>query len=186
MDIRTKVICTIGPSCDSFEMIMALIESGMNVARLNFSHGTHEEHLKVIQHLKNARSRMGVPVAIMLDTKGPEIRLGKIKDNRISLKEGDHWQLFKKQIEGDEKGATITPSAVLDNLKPGVIILFDDGYISSKVIQVNDEGVVVEIENGGDISSSKGVNIPNASLKLPALTSQDISDIRFGCQHGID
>lgn len=184
--VRTKVICTIGPSVNSHEMITALVNAGMNIARLNFSHGTHEEHLKVINILKTVRKELKVPLAIMLDTKGPEIRLRKLKGNEVKLSAGDRWLLVKENIEGDETRVSISPAFVLDKLKPGLRVLFDDGYISSTIVEITAEGVIVEIENQGVIRSGKGVNIPNSSLDLPAFTEKDIEDIRFGCQNEID
>lgn len=186
MVIRTKVICTIGPSCNSLETITALIESGMDVARLNFSHGTHEEHATVIQHLKAAREKLNRPLAIMLDTKGPEVRIGKIGQGTINLIPGQRWHLVKEQVIGDDNTVSITPPNVLDDLSQGMCVLFDDGYISSTVVEKTTEGVVVEIENGGMIRSGKGVNIPNVNLSLPVITEQDIADIRFGCSQDID
>lgn len=184
--IRTKIICTIGPSVNSLEMITNLVNSGMNVARLNFSHGTHEEHLKVINILKQVRKDLDKPVAIMLDTKGPEIRLRRIKNHSIHLRAGHHWKLVKEDVEGDGERVSISPPIIIERLQPGMRILFDDGYISSRVIEVSDEGATVEIENGGIIRSGKGVNIPNSSLDLPAFTEKDVEDIRFGCRNGID
>jgi pyruvate kinase len=184
--IRTKIICTIGPSVSSFDMIIKLIEAGMNVARLNFSHGTQAEHLVMINKLKEAREHLKRPLAIMLDTKGPEIRLGKIKEGQTTLKTGQRWALLKKEELGDEHKISIFPHQVLEKLEPGTIILFDDGYISSHLIEANEEGVIVQINNGGIIRSGKGVNIPNTSLNLPAVTHKDIEDIKFGCAQDID
>lgn len=186
MVIRTKIICTIGPAVNTPEKITQLIQAGMNVARLNFSHGTQEEHLQTIKILKEVRNKLNVPLAIMLDTKGPEIRLGKIKGNSIELKAGQKWLLVGEPIEGDETRASINPALILDHLTPGVHVLFDDGYITSRVVKKTKEGVLVEILNSGVIKSGKGVNIPNGSLPLPAVTEKDISDIRFGCQQDID
>lgn len=183
---RTKLICTIGPSVDNYDMIKAMAQEGMNIARLNFSHGTHEEHLKVIKIIKQVREDLGIPLGIMLDTKGPEIRLRKIKDGEVRLSAKDRWLLVKEEVEGDAKRVTVTPGHILNHLKPGTRILFDDGYISSRVVEVNDDGAVVEIDNSGTIRSGKGVNIPNSSLDLPAFTERDIEDIRFGCRNGID
>lgn len=184
--IHTKVICTIGPSVNSLEMIKALVEAGMNVARLNFSHGSHEEHLKVINIIKQVRRELNIPLAIMLDTKGPEIRLRRLTNNAVTLRSGQHWLLVKEDIIGDETRASITPSFILDKLKRGMRILFDDGYVCSHIVDITIEGVIVEIENGGIIRSGKGVNIPNSSLELPAFTEKDVEDIRFGCRHDID
>lgn len=184
--IHTKIICTIGPSVNTLDKVMALMEKGMNVARLNFSHGTHEEHAEVIRILKEARTLLKQPLAIMLDTKGPEIRLGKIANGELKLPPGHRWKLVKDPIVGDENGVCIKPDFILDRLQPGMRILFDDGYISSNVIEISADGVLVEIENGGVIRSGKGVNIPNSSLDLPAFTEKDVEDIRFGCSHDID
>lgn len=184
--IRTKIICTLGPAVNSHEKICQLIECGMNVARINFSHGSHEEHLKVINMVKAAREEMKQPVAIMLDTKGPEIRLGIVKNGSAILKKGQQWQLVKEVIEGDEVSISINPGSVLNDLKGDETILFDDGYIVSKVVKIDKEGVTVEILNDGIIRSKKGVNIPNAILNLPAVTETDIADIRFGCQQDVD
>lgn len=184
--IHTKIICTIGPAVGSLDKILALMDAGMNVARLNFSHGTHEEHLQVINILKEARKTRNQPLAIMLDTKGPEIRLGKVKDSQMKLTPGHRWLLVKDVVEGDEQRVNITPAFVLDHLTEGMRILFDDGYISSKVIESSPEGVLIEIENGGVIRSGKGINIPGSSLDLPAVTEKDVEDIRFGCRNDID
>jgi pyruvate kinase len=183
---RTKCICTIGPSVNTLEKIIELMEAGMNVARLNFSHGTHEEHLEVINRLKEARRLLQKPLAIMLDTKGPEIRIGKIKNGETRLTAGQTWLLVKEEIEGDAQRVSITPSFILDRITAGMRILFDDGYISGHVETVSSEGALVKIENSAIIKSGKGVNVPNTDLDLPAFTEQDIKDIRFGCKHDID
>ncbi len=186
MRTRTKIICTIGPSCNSVEKMIELIQAGMNVARLNFSHGSYEEHLSAITNLKIARSQLNTPLAIMLDTRGPEIRIGNVKDNQVKLTKGDRWKLVKEIIIGDNEKVTLTPPNVLENIPLNTKILFDNGYISSRIIEKVADGVIVEIEDGGIISSKKGVNIPNVSLNLPAVTEKDIADIRFGCENGID
>lgn len=184
--IKTKIICTIGPSVNTLDKMIELMEAGMNVARLNFSHGTHEEHLLSINALKEARRRLKRPLAIMLDTKGPEIRLGKFKEGQATLKAGQKFLLLKEEIIGDENQATLLPGNILDQLEAGTRILFDDGYISSTVFENTAKGVIIEISNGGMIRSGKGVNIPNAHLDMPAVTPKDISDIKFGCLHEID
>ena len=186
MTTRTKIICTIGPAVNTVEKMIELIQAGMSVARLNFSHGTHEEHLEVINKLKLARKQLNVPLAIMIDTKGPEIRLGKIEQGEIHLPTGHRWLLVKESLKGDLNKATITPSVILDQLRPGMVVLFDNGYIGSKIVEVTANGVIVEITNGGMISSNKGVNIPNQDLNLPPITSQDIADIQFGCKNDVE
>lgn len=184
--IKTKIICTVGPSVDSSDKIIALMNAGMNVARLNFSHGTYEEHLRFINYLKDARKSLGVPLAIMLDTKGPEIRIGKIKDDQIALVAGQKWILTKDKLIGDDSIVSINPGNILDQLSIGNRVLFDDGYLESYIVDKTDNGVIVELVNGGSIRSGKGVNIPNTSLNLPVVTEKDIEDIKFGCEQDVD
>lgn len=158
----------------------------MDVARLNFSHGTHSEHLAVINHIKEARTKLKKPIAILLDTKGPEIRLGKIKGGLVELHTGQKWMLVKEPIEGDSHKVSITPGFLIDHLTIGETILFDDGHFSSTVVEQIPEGIIVEIHNGGIIKSGKGVNIPHGNLPIPAVTERDIEDIRFGCEQDVD
>lgn len=184
--IRTKIICTIGPSVNTAEKISELIDAGMNVARLNFSHGTHQDHLKVINLLKEAREKKGCPLAIMLDIKGPKIRLGKIQNDQAYLNAGQKWLLSYETVEGDSEKVSIDPAYILKDLQVGVRVLFDDGFIGSKVVEINSQGVVVQLENSGYVRTRKGVNIPNVSLSLPGVTEKDIEDLRFGCENDID
>jgi pyruvate kinase len=184
--IKTKIICTIGPAVNTLDKIITLIEAGMDVARINFSHGTHADHLQMIHFLKEARRHLKKPLAIMLDTKGPEIRLGRLKEGSVTLMPGQKWHLLKREETGDETQVSLTPPSILNELSVGVCLLFDDGYISSHVIEVTTEGVIVEIDNGGMIRSGRGVNIPNVNLNLPAVTHKDILDIKFGCQQDVD
>ncbi len=183
---RTKIVCTMGPAVASPEKIEALIHAGMNVARLNFSHGTHEEHARTIQYLKEAREKLGVPLAIMLDTKGPEIRLGKLKNDQINLKQGQQFWLVKEEVLGDEEQITLTPPQALDALEKEMFVLLDNGYIITHVVEVASRGVKVEVDHGGVIKSTKGVNIPSAVIELPPMTTKDEEDIRFGCEQDID
>ncbi len=186
MHTRTKIICTIGPSVNAYEKILQLIDAGMNVARLNFSHGTHEEHAKVIALLKKAREERKRPLAIMLDTKGPEIRIGKMKDGQVSLQAGQKVLLVKEEIEGTCDRIQVHPAIAIDSLAVGTNVLFDDGYITAKVIEKREGGSLVEIENAGVLKSQKGVNVPGVNIELPAMTAQDVKDITFGCQQDID
>ena len=167
-------------------MMRSLVEAGMSVARLNFSHGTHAEHQELIRKLKSVREEMQVPLAIMLDTKGPEIRLGSLQEKTLQLHPGHRWLLTKEPIEGDAQRVHITPPWIIDKLLVGMRILFDDGYISSRVIEVGPHGATIEIENEGVIRSGKGVNIPDSYMDLPAFTEKDIDDIRFGCREHVD
>lgn len=181
---KTKIICTIGPAVASFESMIALIEAGMSVARLNFSHGTYEEHLKNIQNLKKAREKMGRPVAIMLDTQGPEIRIGKVKNDAIELVLG---QKLKLSIHSNGiDSIAIHPPEALDSLHVGTKVLFDDGYITAQTVEKLDDGWTVEILNPGILKSGKKMNIPGVHLPIPALTPQDMNDIRFGCEHNVE
>ena len=183
---KTKIICTIGPSVRSYEKILQLIDAGMNVARLNFSHGSPQEHQETIEMLKKARKEKAVPLAIMLDTKGPEIRLGVIKDNYLEVFSKQKILITKEEVLGDANGISIQPSFVLDSLQVGTQILFDDSYILTKVIEISKKGVFVEVENHGIIRSYKGVNVPGIHIDLPSMTEQDIKDILFGCRLDID
>lgn len=183
---RTKIVCTIGPAVDSQDRVRELCDAGMNVARLNFSHGSHEEHAETIRLLKAVREEMNIPLAIMLDTKGPEIRIGKLVHGEVTLKPGQRWQLSKEVFFGNDKRVTVTPASILDKLHIGLNVLFVNGYITSTIVEINLDGVVVEIEKGGIIKSNQGINIPSASLDLPALTENDINDIKFGCREDVD
>ncbi|MCH9630833.1 MAG: Pyruvate kinase [Chlamydiia bacterium] len=184
--MRTKVICTIGPAVGTYEKIKDLMKAGMNVARLNFSHGDHDQHAKTIALLKKARDEMERPLAIMLDTKGPEIRVGKIKDDNLVLEKGQKLKLLKSAKEGDAEGIPISPPSVIDDITKGMTILFDDGYISSKTIEKGDGYVIVKIDNSGNLKSNKGVNIPHGEIQLPSMTEQDTSDLQFGCEQDVD
>ncbi len=183
---RTKIVCTIGPAVESEEMMLELLQAGMNVARLNFSHGSHSTHGETIARLKSARKKLGKPLAIMLDTRGPEVRLRQLKDGPITLTAGQKLWVLKENVLGDAEGISITPPDVLDGLGKGTRILFDDGYISSHVVTKDDRGVLVEIHNDGVLKAGKGVNIPNEKLNLPAMTDQDRADIVFGCEQDVD
>ena len=175
-----------GPAVEGIEKILQLIDAGMNVARINFSHGTHEQHAKVIHNLKKAREMRKIPLAIMLDTKGPEIRIGMIKGGQMQVTAGQLLALVKEEKEGDGAGVQVTPPTAIDQLTLGDRILFDDGYITSFVKEITKEGVIVEIQNSGILKNQKGVNIPDVDVNLPAMTPQDIADISFGCGADID
>jgi pyruvate kinase len=185
MRVHTKIICTIGPSVATVDKMLELIDAGMNVARLNFSHGTHEEHLERINMLKEARRKAKRPLAIMLDTKGPEIRVGILKDKEMKVHAKDVLSLVGKS-SSFENELLIEPFEALSGVKKKMKILFDDGYIISRVVGVEKKRILVEIENDGVIKSRKGVNIPDAEINLPALTQKDIEDLSFGSKEGID
>lgn len=183
---RTKIICTMGPSVSAYEKILELIDAGMNVARINFSHGTHEDHRKVIQNLKKARVEKKVPLAIMVDTKGPEVRLGKVKDDVVQVSAQQKLLLVKKEVVGDSQQISVTPPEVLDAVEPGMRLLFDDGYIIATALEVSSKGVLIEIQNNGVLKTHKSMSIPNAQHILPAMTEQDVADISFACKNDVD
>lgn len=186
METRTKIVCTIGPAVDSDEAIDALLSAGMSVARLNCSHSTHEMLGSMIRRLKHARERANKPLAICMDTRGPKIRVGKLAQPELKLVTGQHLRVQKEPIEGTEEGISVSPADVLDCVNEGSRILFDDGYIISRVVSRDADGVVVRIQNDGILRPGKGVNIPNEKLPLPAMTDKDREDIIFGCEHDID
>lgn len=185
MTVFTKIICTIGPAVDSVEKMVRLIESGMNVARMNFSHGDHKQHLKTIQNLKKAREITQKPLAIMLDTRGPEIRVGKLVDGALDLKAMQRIKLVGKFSNKIDE-VPIDPFSIKKCFKNNMTVLFDDGYIGGKVISITSSYVLIEITNPGILKSGKKLNIPEAVLNLPSMTPQDIKDIKFGCQNDID
>ena len=185
MFTRTKIVCTIGPAVESYEKMVALIEAGMNVARLNFSHGTYEQHAKNIANLKKARQSLNRPLALMLDMQGPKIRVGKIKNSQLELKAGQRICL-KEKGEGTSESIDFHPFEVIGSLSVGMKVLFDDGYIIGKVVEVFPSSVTIEIENSGILKSGKGVNLPGAVLPLPAMTEEDFEDLKFGCSHDVD
>lgn len=175
-----------GPSVNNLEKIFQLIDAGMNGARLNFSHGTHQAHGEVIAMLKKARENKQVPLAIILDTKGPEMRLGLIEGDCFEVKAGHRLLLVKESLLGNSKRVSITPPEVIDAIPMGSTILIDDGYIMSKVVGKTKEALEIEFINDGTIKNSKGINIPGVNVPLPAMTKRDIEDIRFGCEQDVD
>ena len=184
---KTKIVCTIGPASEDEEVLRHLIEEGLDVARLNFSHGTHEEHKKKIETIKKLRKELNRPIAIMLDTKGPEIRLGDFKDKMVlDLKDGDKFTLTTRDIIGDENIVSVSYKDLPKDLKVGSKVLIDDGLVGLVVESIEDTEIYTIVESGGNISSHKGVNVPNAHIKLPALTEKDKSDILFGIENDID
>lgn len=183
---KTKIVCTLGPAADTKEIIRELILNGMNVARLNFSHGNHEEHAARIQRIKEVRKELGIPVAIMLDTKGPEIRTGDLIDGKVDLVTGEKTILTTEVISGDEKRFSVSYKNLPSEVSPGCRILIDDGLIQLEVEDVFDNEMVCNILNGGTMGSKKSINIPGMSVELPALTDKDRSDIIFGIQQKID
>lgn len=183
---RTKIVCTIGPATNSEEMLTKLVRSGMNVARLNFSHGTHEYHKDTLERIKRVRRREGMPVAILLDTKGPEIRVKDFKDGFAELREGAEFTLTTCEIEGTEQAVTVTYAGMPAELSEGNSILIDDGNIELCVKCCTETDVICQVVRGGRISNHKGINVPNVHLDMPFLSEQDQSDILFGIENDVD
>lgn len=184
---KTKIVCTMGPNTDNREIMRELALNGMDVARFNFSHGDHAEHKHRLEILESVREELGIPIASLLDTKGPEIRTGKLKDGKkVTLKEGDLYTLTTEEIVGDETRGYINYAGLAEDVKPGDRILIDDGLIELHVREVNGTDIVCQIENGGELGEKKGVNVPGVRVKLPALTDKDKEDIRFGVDAGFD
>ena len=183
---KTKIVATIGPSSDSIEMLEKLVLSGLNVARFNMSHGTHEEHLKGINNIKKINEKLGTNVGIMLDTKGPEIRLGEFKDGKSLLVEGTQFILTTEDILGDEKRASISYKGLPKDVKVGTKILLDDGLIELVVDKVKKTEIYTTVKNTGVIKTYKGVNVPDVKINLPSITKKDMDDIKFGVDNDID
>jgi pyruvate kinase len=183
---KTKMICTMGPATDRDGVVEALIANGMNVARLNFSHGDHEEHAGRIARIKKARRDAGIAVAIMLDTKGPEIRTGVLKDNKVTLAEGETITITTEDIEGDAGRISVSYKGLPGDLAVGNTILIDDGLIELTVTAIKGEDILCRIDNGGELGSRKSINIPGVAINLPGLTEKDEADLKFGVAQGID
>lgn len=184
---KTKVVCTMGPNTNDRELLKKLIENGMDVARFNFSHGDHEEQKSRMDLLKELRQELNTNTAILLDTKGPEIRTGVLKGGkRIMLKAGEQFTLTTEEIEGDESKVSITYEGLVQNVDAGRVILIDDGLIELKVVGKSEKEIFCEVINGGELGERKGVNVPNVAVRLPAITEKDKDDIRFGVEQGID
>ena len=183
---KTKIICTLGPATDKEGIMEALIREGMNVARFNFSHGTHEEQKNRLEKLKTLRRQFDRPIAALLDTKGPEIRIGCFKDHRITLEEGQKFTLVNDETEGTQEQVTISYKDLYKDVKPGDSILIDDGLVGMEVVEISDKDIVCIVKNGGDISDHKGVNVPCVYLKMPFISQKDREDLLFGIQEDFD
>lgn len=185
---KTKIVCTIGPASESPEMLEQLIEAGMNVARLNFSHGTHEEHAVRIANIRDAAARLNKPVGILLDTKGPEIRTHDMENGEIHLTAGQVIDISMKPVLGNEKMFSVTYDQLIYDVDQNNIILLDDGLIELRVLAKDEENGIIHtiVENAGVLKNKKGVNVPGVSIKLPGITEKDAQDILFGIEQGID
>ena len=183
---KTKIICTLGPSTDQEGVLRELVANGMNVARFNFSHGSHEEHLGRFEKLKAIREELGKPVAALLDTKGPEIRLKDFKNGTEMLEAGQTFTLTTREVEGTKEICSITYKDLPQDVQPGGTIMLDDGLIKLQIVTVNDTDIVCKVLNSGKIKNKKGVNVPGVHLSMPYMSQRDRDDIIFGAQQGFD
>ena len=182
---KTKIVCTLGPATDDKETLRKVIEAGLDVARFNFSHGNHEEQKERIDMIKEISKEIGKPIGLMLDTKGPEVRTGDLKEGKVQLEQGNETIMTTEEIEGDAQRFSVQYKQLPQDLEKGSQILIDDGLIELKVKEVNGTEIKCEILNGGELGSRKGVNLPGVKVQLPALTEKDVSDIKFGIKQGI-
>lgn len=184
---KTKIICTMGPNLDDEKVMRSLVREGMDIARFNFSHGDHEEQKLRMDKLKKIRAEEGKPIAILLDTKGPEIRTGLLKDGKkVKIKEGDEFILSTSECIGDEKRVSITYKGLVEDVVVGGKILIDDGLIELEVKDKTATEIICKVINGGELGERKGVNVPNIPIRLPAITEKDKEDIKFGVEQDVD
>lgn len=183
---KTKIICTLGPASTDETTIEAMLKNGMNVARLNFSHGSHEDHKKTIEMFRKVRDKLGMPAAIMLDTKGPEIRIRDIENGAVELITGEKVTLTTKDVLGTSKLISITYEDLPSQLERGNRILVDDGKIMLTVLECNDTDILCSIDDGGTLRSKKGINVPYIHLNMPYISKRDENDIRFGIENDVD
>ena len=183
---KTKIVCTIGPASESEEMLRALCMAGMNVARLNFSHGTHAEHLERINRIKKVREELGLPIAIMLDTKGPEFRIGTFRDGKVNLSDGATFTFTTEDIEGDEKIVSVSYKNLANELHPGDTILLNNALLEFEVLSTDGTNIVTKVIEGGELSSRKSMSFPGKHMQQVYLSEQDKADIAFGVENDVD
>ncbi len=183
---RTKIVCTLGPASQKEEILTKLVENGMNVCRFNFSHGSHEEHKGRLDMAKKVREKLNKPVALLLDTKGPEIRTGNFQDPEVLLEEGAKFTITMKDVVGNKDMCTVSYKSLANDVVVGDTILIDDGLVGLKVQEIKGDDIVCIVENSGIVKNHKGVNVPGVKINLPAMTEKDASDIEFGISQGID
>ncbi|MBK5245966.1 MAG: pyruvate kinase [Peptostreptococcaceae bacterium] len=183
---RTKIVATIGPACEDKETLKEMIDSGMNVARLNFSHGSHEEQKVKIETIKEVRKQLGLNIAILLDTKGPEIRTGKFYKPEILINEGQIYNLTTREMVGNEEMCSVTYKDITHDLSVGDRVLIDDGLIELETLEIIGDGVKCIVKNTGILKDNRGVNLPGVKLNLPSITEKDYGDIIFGIENEVD
>ncbi len=183
---KTKIVCTLGPATKDENVLRKLMEEGMDVARLNFSHGTHEDHKERIEMIKKLRRELDKPVAVLLDTKGPEIRTRDFQGGKVTVEDGQIFTLTPRELLGDNTVASITYKNLAKDIQVGTTILIDDGLIKMEVEAINDEDIRCKVIHGGIISNHKGINVPGVHLNMPYVSEQDIEDIKFGIENDVD
>ncbi|NLG02574.1 MAG: pyruvate kinase, partial [Clostridia bacterium] len=183
---KTKIVCTLGPASQKEEVLRQMIEKGMNVARLNFSHGTHEYHKENIDLIKRLRDEMNVSLAILLDTKGPEIRTKDFAEGKVVLEEGSEFTLTTREVEGTNQIVSITYQELPKEVEAGNTILIDDGSINLLVKSTTDTDIVCEVIVGGDVNNHKGINVPCVHLNMPYMSEADKADVKFGVEQGVE
>ena len=183
---KTKIVCTIGPACTDKEILKEMCLAGMNVARLNFSHGTHEQHLKAINLIKEVREELSLPIAILLDTKGPEYRIGVFENGKVTLNDGDEFTFTTEAIIGNESRVSVNYKDLPSEMKVGDTILLNNGLVVFKVLEISDTEIKCKVEIGGDLSNKKSMSFPGKVLKQKYLSDVDKSDIKFGVEQGVD
>lgn len=183
---KTKIVCTLGPSTDNESVLKQMMIEGMNVARCNFSHGTYDEHKKRMDMVKKLRKEVGKPVAILLDTKGPEVRVKNFKEGKVALEAGQLFTLTAEEVEGTKEKVSVTYNRLYEDLEVGMRVLIDDGLIEMKVEKVDKNDIVCRVINGGVVSDHKGVNVPDVDLSMPYISDKDREDILFGISQDVD
>ncbi len=183
---KTKIVCTLGPSTDNEEVLRQIMAEGMDVARCNFSHGTYDDHKRRMDTVKKLRKEVGRPVAILLDTKGPEVRVKSFREGKVTLEEGQLFTLTADEVEGTKDIVSVTYNRLYEDLEEGMRVLIDDGLIEMKVEKVDKTNIVCRVINGGTVSNHKGVNVPDVDLSMPYISEKDREDILFGIEQDVD
>ncbi len=183
---RTKIICTIGPASQTVDVLVKLIEAGMDVARLNFSHGSHDQHLQVIENLREASRRTGEYITVLQDLSGPKIRTGVLEQKPVELKTGSSFTFTTRDVPGNAQCVSTTYKQLPQDVQPGDTILVDDGKMKLTVVSKTETDVVCTILNGGILTDRKGMNLPGVKVSVPSFTEKDIDDLRFGLANDID
>ncbi len=186
LDCKTKIVCTLGPSTASVEVIMNLIHAGMDVARLNFSHGSHEDHLAMLTNVQEASKRTGVEITVLQDLQGPKIRIGNFTMPFIELRAGEQFTITTEPIIGDRHRVSTTFDQLTRDVHPGDRVLLDDGKLRLRVVEIKRNDVVCEVVVGGTLSAHKGINLPGVAVSAPSFTAKDLDDLAFGLKHDVD